>query len=360
MNYIEGISVVIPVYNAEKYIEECINSIIAQSYKNLQIICVNDGSEDNSSDLLHNLANTDDRISVIDTPNGGAAKARNIGITKAICKYLTFVDADDTIESNMYEEMISFGNENHLDCVVCNTTVYPYKQSPVKMTLPFADRTIFKCEDIVHHIVARSIGFEKANTDGLYSLWNKLFRTEIINKNDLRINAKRTHGEDWEFCMEYLAHALSCGFIDKCFYNYIHHTKQSLVTKFRPEAYELSVETEKKFKRLFPSLDWNTPFKKEQIRNLPFEWALYYREHLRGGELITFYEMMFELTKVNADFLFYVPIENQWENDFRQSIYENELQSFVDILNDRTLFKYIAYKVKKTIKEAIRKCKYVY
>lgn len=118
-NIVGGISVIIPVYNAEKYLLDCVKSVLRQSYKELEIILVDDGSKDKSLSIMNLLASEDSRVKVIRKDNGGVSSARNVGINSATKKYITFVDSDDTIETEMYKNMIEFAEKSNLDCVVC-------------------------------------------------------------------------------------------------------------------------------------------------------------------------------------------------------------------------------------------------
>ena len=115
----ELISVVVPVYNVEKYIDKCINSIINQTYKNLEIILVDDGSPDNCGKICDEYAKKDNRIKVTHKENGGVSSARNIGIKNATGDWLTFVDADDWIENNFVEQLLKIGNQENAEIVLC-------------------------------------------------------------------------------------------------------------------------------------------------------------------------------------------------------------------------------------------------
>lgn len=101
------LSVIVPVYNVEKYLKECINSIINQTLKDIEIICVNDGSTDNSLKILEELSQLDNRIKIINKENGGLASARNAGMKVASGEYYTFIDSDDFIDTNAYETVIN-------------------------------------------------------------------------------------------------------------------------------------------------------------------------------------------------------------------------------------------------------------
>ena len=123
------ISVIVPIYNVEKYLEKCLGSIINQTYKNLEIICVNDGSTDNSLEILKKYSNQDSRIIIIDKKNGGLSSARNEGLKIATGEFIGFVDSDDYIESNTYEECILKFKEDITIDMVCFSFKFVYENS---------------------------------------------------------------------------------------------------------------------------------------------------------------------------------------------------------------------------------------
>ena len=115
----EKISVIVPVYNVEQYLERCVDSIINQTYKNLEILLVNDGSTDNSGQLCDELAKKDDRIRVIHKENGGLSDARNVGIDEAEAELIGFIDSDDYIDEDMYETLYRQLRESNADLSMC-------------------------------------------------------------------------------------------------------------------------------------------------------------------------------------------------------------------------------------------------
>lgn len=117
------ISIIIPVYNAEKYLKKCIDSILDQTYSNLEIIIVNDGSKDNSLDIINEYATKDSRIKVCNKENGGVSSARNEGINKANGTYVMFIDADDYIEKDMLKKMYDCIEENNAGICLCGMNV---------------------------------------------------------------------------------------------------------------------------------------------------------------------------------------------------------------------------------------------
>lgn len=113
------ISVIVPVYNCAPYVERCIHSIMAQTHTDLEIICVDDGSTDGSSQLLDKLTMEDPRIHVIHQSNAGVSAARNAGIDIATGDLITFVDSDDAIEPDMYEILLPYFSDESVDIVHC-------------------------------------------------------------------------------------------------------------------------------------------------------------------------------------------------------------------------------------------------
>lgn len=117
------VSVVIPIFNVEKYLEKCVNSLVNQIYKNLEIILVDDGSTDNSGNIANELSKSDNRIKVYHKKNGGLSDARNFGIKQAKGKYIGFIDSDDYIENEMYEFLYNNLIENKADISICGRFV---------------------------------------------------------------------------------------------------------------------------------------------------------------------------------------------------------------------------------------------
>ena len=120
----DKVSIIIPIYNGEKHLAECLDTIQNQTYTNLEIICINDGSRDKSLSILKEYQKKDDRFIVIDQKNAGQSKARNEGIRRASGKYISFVDCDDFIELDMIEKMVLKAEETNADIVITNFSLY--------------------------------------------------------------------------------------------------------------------------------------------------------------------------------------------------------------------------------------------
>ena len=176
----EKVSIIIPIYNVEQYLARCLDTVLAQTYENIEVICVNDGSTDNSSNILEHYAQFDSIIKIINKENGGLGSARNAGIRAAEGKYLLFLDSDDYIASFAVEHLVQNAEKNNVDFVICH---YIWKN--------------FNSDDIMVAAIRefkdyyRDKPFSCENMGSLsYKLipvmaWTKLYRTDFIKENNL-------------------------------------------------------------------------------------------------------------------------------------------------------------------------------
>ena len=180
------ISVIVPVYNVEKYLPKCIESIMNQTYQDLEIILVNDGSSDNSNRICVRYAKIDKRIKVVNKENGGVSSARNLGLDIANGEYISFIDSDDYIELNMYEKMIDIALKKDIDIVSCNYN--HLKNDGIKVPFFSLDKD--------EYIEDKNILFEKIFQYKNYDLilFNKLYKRYIWK--DLRFPLNINLAED--------------------------------------------------------------------------------------------------------------------------------------------------------------------
>lgn len=208
------VSIIVPVYNSEKYIEKCISSIVNQTLKNIEIIIVNDGSTDNSINIISKLSNEDNRIKVINQKNSGVSAARNNGINNSNGEYIGFVDADDYIELEMYESMYSKAEEFDADIVICN--VKDILESKEKVSLNFEDGLI-SIENIKPKNFLKDKYFKLGS-----AVWHKIFKKSLIVENNIKfINYNEVSSEDTIFNLQAMLKSKNIYCIDKPFYNYI-------------------------------------------------------------------------------------------------------------------------------------------
>ncbi len=195
------VSVIIPVYNSEKSLEKTIQSLLNQTLEDIELIFVNDGSTDNSLDILKQY---NDKIIIIDQKNSGPGGARNAGIKKATGEYIGFLDSDDTIDIAMYEEMYQKAKEKDFDMVVCDTNIlYPNNKKYISSGIV---KDKFSKADI--------------KEDMIYSyavIWNKIIKKNIVKDT---LFPEKLWYEDIEFLFKLFPKINSIGAIDKAFCNY--------------------------------------------------------------------------------------------------------------------------------------------
>lgn len=176
------LSIIVPIYNVEQYLERCIESIINQTYKNLEIILVDDGSKDNSGTIADTYASKDNRIKVIHKENGGLSDARNHGLDQAKGKYIIFIDSDDFIDSSMCEILFATAEKYSSDIVSCNYYIFQDENhiSVHSMSIQ-EDEKVFSGIDILKYYLIKTEPFD------LNIVCNKIFKADLFNSKDSQI-----------------------------------------------------------------------------------------------------------------------------------------------------------------------------
>ena len=187
------VSVIMPVYNADEFLEESIKSILAQSCTEWELIIIDDGSQDNTAEICDRYSGADTRIKVIHQQNGGVSKARNVGIDEAKGKFIVFVDADDILPDDSLEKRIQ--QVQDYDFFIGGFEAFSGEK--VRETNVY-DTKIYDNHDILLSIVSTNVlGYQGY-------IWNKLFRSEIIKKHRIRFDEQIQMNEDRLFCAEYI------------------------------------------------------------------------------------------------------------------------------------------------------------
>ena len=218
MEYTPKISIIVPVYNVAPYLRQCLDSLVGQTYRNIEIICIDDGSTDGSGEMLNQYAESDARISVFHIENAGVSSARNKALLYASGEYVMYVDGDDWIDVCTCEKAAFKAEECAADLVM-----WPYIRELPEHSAPkniFHSEIAFNaagCRDLQRRMVGLS-GEELAhpeNADALCTVWGKLYRRELIAQNGIRFTDLQRIGtyEDGLFNLEYLAHVKSAVYI---------------------------------------------------------------------------------------------------------------------------------------------------
>ncbi|WP_342470250.1 glycosyltransferase family 2 protein [Ureibacillus sp. FSL K6-3587] len=230
------ISIIIPVYNAEPFLDKTIQSILSQTYKNFQLILIDDGSKDNSLQICYRYQREDSRILVLSQENAGSSAARNYGLIKATGDYIMFVDADDCIEENMLEELVKIAKEKNPDIVMCGL----YKN--------FYDKNKKLIESKVFRLKPRYIKGNKSIANGIIDLFEnekingptcKLIRKKLIIGNEIMMPVGIHLQEDLLFNVKVLCFAESIYVTDKCFYHYNNYNVESVTKRYYQNKFEM-------------------------------------------------------------------------------------------------------------------------
>ncbi|WP_342042527.1 glycosyltransferase [Bacillus sp. OTU2372] len=235
------VSIIVPIYNVEKYLSRCLDSLLAQTLKEIEIIAINDGSSDNSLEILKMYGLKDSRIKVINKLNGGVSSARNVGIQHAIGEFIGFVDPDDWVDHDMYEVMYKNAVSQKADIVMCSYVREFENHSKIKnFKLPAKIR--YLDEEVKLKVLRRLIGplnEEMANPellDAWGTVWSKIYRTEIIKYHHLSfidLNKIGTN-EDTLFNIEAVYYANCFLFLNKHFYHYWRANNTSVTSGYKP------------------------------------------------------------------------------------------------------------------------------
>ena len=232
------ISVVVPVYNAERFLDRCMKSIYDQTFRDYEIILVNDGSKDKSLDICRAYAEKDPRVKVIDKENGGAGSARNAGIEAARGDYIAFPDVDDWFESNMYEELYNLAISGDYDVVFSGANYY--KQLP-DGGLSYS-RTV-NCEAVSYKTKedCRTNVMTFFPTSTIFDVpWNKLYRRSVATENNIRFSDTR-RCQDAMFNIDFYNFISSAASVDKAYYNYIENTTETTNRKFPKNYIDINI-----------------------------------------------------------------------------------------------------------------------
>lgn len=219
------ISIIIPVYNSSAYLDKCIGSVLMQTYKNIEVILINDGSADDSFEICQKYAENDHRIKLINKDNGGVSSARNAGIKASTGRYIAFADSDDTISPDFCSKMLE-GASNAASSpylIICGYDFINESTGAIKHFIP-AQKNILNREDLDNNYL------QLFNDRHFLSVWGKLFSAEIIKGNDIYFNEHIHIGEDFVFLHEYLTHipGINVKLLSEALYMYYVHKTQSL------------------------------------------------------------------------------------------------------------------------------------
>ena len=214
------VSIIVPVYNSEKYLEETLNAIAAQTCTELEVILVDDGSTDRSGQICSERVKADSRFHYFRVENSGPSAARNIGLSNATGEYVGFCDSDDLIDPNMYQAMIGYMEKNAADIVLCD--IYSQRNQQ-KFGFPWPDGTVFCRGDICGMLIPAMVG-NRSDREKAVPLWGSvvrcLYKRALIVRNQIMFPTDIHFAEDLVFTLRYMAAASKAVICEKDFYYY--------------------------------------------------------------------------------------------------------------------------------------------
>lgn len=313
------LSVLVPCYNVEKYIRQCIESIINQSFSDIEIICLNDGSTDHTLDILKEYESNDNRIVIIDKPNSGYGATMNIGIKKAKAKYIAIVESDDYIEEEMFHVLYNEAEKNNLDvarCLYRKVNEVTGKEEIIDESPWFYElNTVFK------PIKTPNIFFIAP------SIWAMIYRKEFLTDNNIRfLETPGASYQDTSFNFKVLSKAQRMKVVPNVLHNYRINENSSVCssgkifcvcdedTEIHRYAKNNGIYTELKEVlgcRMYGSYRWNFDRLTDRRHKLAFakKWSKELQQMFKDGEISTKYFSRKEIFKLrllkNCPYLFY-------------------------------------------------------
>ena len=230
------VSVIVPVYNAEKTLGYCISSILRQSYCELELILVNDGSQDRSLEICNNYRELDSRIRVIDIPNGGVSNARNIGIKESQGDYIVFVDSDDYIAPDMLEVLYKKIEQYNKDIVICGMNIIELEDDCVKKRQYSFDAI---GNEVVynHELFMEKLPILMWRTALMEGPCNRMYHAKLIREHQIKFPVDTSFGEDFLFNLKYYQNVNGVILLNRPYYYYIFSNEESLSQKFKENLF---------------------------------------------------------------------------------------------------------------------------
>lgn len=237
-----AISIIVPIYNMEEYLKRCLDSLLAQTMTQIEIIAVNDGSTDTSLNILADYKRKDERIIIINKENEGVSAARNDGISRAKGEFIGFVDPDDWVSSDMYENLYQQAKNGNTDIMMCSYfREFGTHSKEKKFNLPYL--VTYEESEIKNTVLRKLVGplnEEIANPellDAWGTVWTKLYRAELLKENEIRFTNLSEIGtnEDLLFNIEAFYYAKNFEFINAPYYHYWRENNSSVTSRYKPD-----------------------------------------------------------------------------------------------------------------------------
>ena len=338
------VSIIMPVYNKVKYLDKSIESILNQTYKDFELIIINDGSNDGSEKICYEFRDKDPRVNVISIHNNGVSNARNLGIKNATGEYIQFMDADDYIKENMLEELVFVSQKYNAEIVLTGIQKVNEVYECIGNIRPFFDG-ITDIYDVMSN-------FAKVQKDtGIYGyLHNKFIKKSIIDENNLIFNTNIWLAEDLDFCLDLYKNISSIYFCKKYYYYYLVNAENSSTTSNRTDDYIIQANIALKEKKMLKYMDSLNQLNLKSINLVITNFILCYM-YQKFNYNYRDYMKKLDLIMQNSEFMDSIILNER--NYFERSILKllsikNKFLIYVLFLN-RTILRDIYRNIKKII-----------
>ena len=260
------LSIIIPIYNAEKYLERCIDSILLQSFQDFEIILVNDGSTDGSRLICEAYAKKDNRVILINKPNGGSSSAKNLGLSHANGEYIEFVDADDYLDEEYIEHLWTGCDVYDADVCIGNVSFTKIRNGDIKskerVSMQKGHFTLKEFLMFYPTYMPKAI---------IGAPWNKIYKKEIIDTYAIKFDTQIRNNEDTHFNYWYLSKCSSVYVSDEPYYNYIDENVNSASRAYIPNLFDIYLMTYDKAIKFLQDTgvyEYNIGFQRQHFINL--------------------------------------------------------------------------------------------
>ncbi|SIS44824.1 Glycosyl transferase family 2 [Kaistella chaponensis] len=299
------ISVIVPIFNVERYLRQCINSIVNQSYADLEIILVDDGSTDNSFQICKEASDNDSRIIAITQENAGVSAARNTGIKISSGDYITFVDSDDWLNIDIYQLMAEAIQSNpNVEVVMCDfTTVTNVVEVNVSSYLAAG---LYSKKDIIRDIYPTLLVTEDFGRLPIISACTCLFKKSLFVNYDIHFDVSLRYSEDYLFMAEVMTKSESYYYLKDCYgYNY-RQCEESRSKKYQPEWWSTLKTLNKRLKQLLgnsPEFDFTRQLKLQLIHSALFlSTTIFYNQNIPHRQKAALLKEIFNEKELKAVF----------------------------------------------------------
>lgn len=352
------ISVIVPMYNTEKTIERCINSILKQSINDLEIILVNDGSEDNTRTICEKYSNNDSRIKLINSENKGVSHARNLGILHSTGKYIGFVDSDDIVDSEMYLSLYNNIKKDNSDISFC---AYKLITGHKEIEVKFEEEGKFGYGYISKTFIPKFLS--RYSTSGKYqeiymgSSCRCLFRADLIKNNNIYFNEDVKLAEDLIFLIKCLNLSNTISISNESLYNYmLNNINESTTQKFIDKGYYETIKVQYYIEEILENSNYFNSYKKTFDYRYVYDFWCEINNLCKTDCILSFKQKIDYINKIDNEFNLSNYIKGFKLSEMYGIVYPirvllklKSYRNIVSIINIKNIIRSIIQKIQQTL-----------